>query len=195
LWGVQDSDIRDLNLFHFTIALFALKNDDEIARMKTVIRESMKEIPRPEDRSLTFSGLNVFGRPAQAKILYAEGSGAFKDSLERFVDCLATNVRTAGFTRMCLGTPLHAMLLLPHHVYGKGATVFDGRPMVNGFTADTLPAIECCQLRLVKRFRFDRDKSYHTEARFPVYDLYNEYDRYGADDESDESDGQDPSGR
>jgi hypothetical protein len=167
-WGVQGKGIADLNLFHLTLALFVLKSDDDVSRMQAIVENTIRETEWPADRTLTFPSLGTFGVGTKTRILWAAPAGAFSDALDAFVAKLAENARSGGFTRMCLGTPLHGTLLRPNHVSGPRTRTFDARPMIAAFAPDSLPPIEAAELRLVQRYKFDEDQFYHTVGRFTV---------------------------
>jgi 2'-5' RNA ligase len=167
-WGLSPRR-SGLSTFHLTLALFVLNDDDDVQQMEQIVRATISRMTWPEDRTMTFPTLNVFGNPGKASILFVEASGRFKDAPEQFIELLAANARSAGFARMQLGLPLHATLLRPNHVAPR-ARVFDARTMLAEFRPDTLEPIECGELRLVKRGQYDDDGFYHTEATFDVYD-------------------------
>jgi hypothetical protein len=146
-----------------------LNDDDDVQQLEQIVRATIARFDWPDDRTMGFPALNVFGTPARASILFVDPAGPFKEALGQFVALLAANARSGGFTRMSLGLPLHATLLRPKHVSSK-ARVFDARQMIAEFTPGTLPPIECGELRLVKRGQFADDGFYHTEAAFNVYD-------------------------
>jgi hypothetical protein len=167
-WNVRPSAFSDIPKFHLTLALFVLKSENDVAKMISVTHESLMQTEWPDNRMLAFTSLETFGQAQSARILHAKPEGELTGALEQFVVKLSENARSAGFTRMSLGTPLHGTILRPGHVSGGHPRTFDARPIIAQFDPALLPPIQASEVRLVQRFRSDEDGFYHTVARFSI---------------------------
>ena len=163
-WGFIPEKADAADLFHLTIMMFVVHSDEDVEVICRLMDESMREVEWPSNRVLEFPKLGTFGRPAEARILYAAPIGDLIQSLANYVSVLAEKARDHGFTKISEADIFHGTVARPGFL-GK-EKLFDARPMIEGYAPGSLPPIEISELRFVKRGVFDDDKFYHTERGF-----------------------------
>ena len=168
-WNIDEANDKLCDRFHLTVILFAMHNDEDIAALDAIVRESIAEVKWPEDRTLTFPRLNFFGQsPEKVGILYAEPEGALVASLQQMVSVLGEKARDHGFTRMSESDTIHGTWVRPYCCAAQDAKFFNAKPLIESYDPSWLPPIQPSELRLVKRKQWDPDGFYHTER---VYSL------------------------
>ena len=165
-WGFIPEKADAADLFHLTVMMFVAHGDEDVEVICRIMDESMREVEWPSNRVLEFPKLGTFGRPEDARILYAAPVGELMQPLAKYVAILAEKARDHGFTRISEADVFHGTVARPGFL-GKEKS-FDARPMIRGYAPGSLPPVEISELRFVKRGVFDDDKFYHTERVFAI---------------------------
>lgn len=165
-WGFIQSKEHPIDIIHLTLVMFIVHSEEEIGLISRLMEEAIHEVEWPANRVLEFPRLACFGRPEEARILYAEPEGPLIQALANYVAILGRKARNHGLTKIAETDVFHATLARPKYLGQVGS--FDARPIIQGYEPGTAPPIDIAELRFVKRQQYDDDKFYHTEARFPL---------------------------
>lgn len=166
-WGVNVKS--QINKIHITIALFVIKNEEELNLVNQIATETINEIEWPEDNTLKTSKVGYFGSLNKARILYIEPEqNILTECLTKFINSFVSKMNDNGFSYVEESSKsFHITMIRPQFIT-RGST-FNASKYISDFKDDDLPPLHIQELRLVQRFAYDDDGFYKTHFRYLLY--------------------------